>query len=56
MLSFPLILTAVLSAAGLLLAVILLVALLPRRESPDRGEGEAPQAPVESRNGDEFRR
>jgi hypothetical protein len=55
-LSFPLILTGVLSAAGLLLAAILLVALLPRRESQDQGEEEAPQAPVASRNGEGFRK
>ena len=56
MLSFPLILTGVLGAAGLLLAAILLVAVLPRREPPREVDEDAPQAPAASRNGEGFRR
>ena len=57
MLSFPLILTVIFLLAGALLGLILLVALLPRRD------GEQPPAAVErwrgrsnGRNGDSFTR
>ena len=55
MLSFPLILTGVLGAAGLLLAAILLIVVLPRRESHDEDEGHVVRAPKQSRNGEGFR-
>jgi hypothetical protein len=52
-LSFPAILIGVFGMAGLLLAVILLAALLPRREE-DAGRDALP--PLTGRNGDGFTR
>jgi hypothetical protein len=58
-LSFPLILTGVLSAAGLLLAVILLVVLLPRRDEADptrQSDERDLLPPLTGRNGEGFTR
>jgi len=60
-LSFPVILIGVFGSAGLLLAVILLVVLLPRRESeePGRSSGAGERfslPPTNGRNGEGFTR
>ena len=52
MLTFPQILIGVFTAAGVLLAVILLVVLLPRREESRRPESRDPLPRVNGRNGE----
>jgi hypothetical protein len=59
MLTFPQILIGVFGAAGVLLTVILLVVLLPRRDEHDssqHAEDGDPLHRVNGRNGDESRR